>query len=234
MKDNQIPREAETLLEYLDRVREAYRIVRQFEVWRASVPSIPGIPDGPLVPPTGGKKGAEKYHGAKLSEAVLGVLEEHPDEVYRAKEIMTILIDGGMTFTATRPDLSVSRCLSRAMKDDRVVKRGRGRWQWKPANPTEEMNCGMCNRMAWGEMMEGGVWMVSCNGCGPYKITPQALAIIEEGMGQEALASVRSTVRSLAEEGKKPLVTIKSLKEWAGSPKAPRRPITEPDDDLPF
>lgn len=235
MKDDQIPREAETLLEYLGRVREAYRVVRQFEEWRASVPSIPGVPDGPLVPPTAGKGSAEKYRGARLGEAVLSVLEEHPSQAYRAKEIMIMLTDGGMTFTANRPDLSISRCLSKAMKDGRVVKRGRGLWQWKPANPIEAMNCGMCSRHTFGEMVEEGVWRIHCDGCGQYRITSQALAIIEDEMSREALTGVRDKVRSLAEEGKEPLVTTKSLKEWASSGKPPRPPlISQPDDDLPF
>lgn len=236
MKDKQIPKGAETLLEYLDRVREAYRIVREFEDWRASVPSIPMVPDGPLEPQPGGIERAEQYQGARLSEAVLSVLEEHPDRVYRAKEILTILDAGGMTFTSARPDLSISRCLSRALKDERVTKRGRGLWQWKPAKPREEMDCPLCDRAALGEMMDNGVWKVSCDGCGLYEITPQAMAIIEEGEVQDELATVRNKVRSLVEGGDRPVVTTKTLEQWASSPKAGPvgPPMVEPDDDLPF
>lgn len=230
MSEEQIPRAAETLLEYLDRVREAYRIVQEFEAWRATVPSLPGVPDGPLVPSAGGTENARRYHGSSLREAVLSVLEESPDQVFRAKEVMTILVDGGMTFDSVRPDLSISRCLSRALKDDEVTKQGRGLWQWKRGNPTEVMDCGMCARAAMGEMMESGVWKVSCDGCGDYEITPQALAMIEEGMPHGDLATVRNTVRSLAEGGERPVVTTKTLKEWA----SPAPPSTEPDDDLPF
>ncbi len=236
MSDKQIPREAETLLEYLDRVKEAYRIVREFEEWRATVPSLPGVPNGPLDPSVGPKENAARYHGSRLREAVLSVLEENPDRVYRAKEVMAILVNGGMTFDSARPDLSISRCLSRAMKDGEVTKQGRGLWQWKPGNPTEVMDCGMCDREAVGEMMESGVWRVGCDGCGDYEITPQARAMIEEGMRHDDLATVRNTVRSLVEGGERPVVTTKALKEWASpsSQASPTPPITEPDDDLPF
>lgn len=236
MCDKQIPREAETLLEYLDRVKEAYRIVREFEEWRATVPSLPGVPDGPLVPSVGGKASTARYHGSRLREAVLSVLEENPDQVYRAKDVMAILVDGGMTFDSARPDLSISRCLSRAMKDGEVTKQGRGLWQWKPGNPIEVMDCVMCDRAAVGEMIEGTVWRIDCDGCGNYDMTPQARAMIEEGMPSGDLARVRNTVRSLVEGGERPVVTTKALKEWA-SPStqgSPTPPITEPDDDLPF
>lgn len=236
MGDKQLPRAAETLLEYLDRVKEAYRIVQEFEAWRSTVPSIPGVPDGPLVPSVGGEENPRRYRGSGLREAVLSVLEENPDQVYRSKEVVAILVEGGMTFDSARPDLSISRCLSRAMKEDVVTKRGRGLWQWKPGNPTEVMDCGMCDRAAVGEMMKGGVWKVSCDGCGDYEITPQALAMIEEGMPHGDLATVRNTVRSLVEGGERPAVTTKVLKEWASPSNqgSPGPPITEPDDDLPF
>ena len=157
------------------------------------------------------------------------MLQANPEQVFRAKEIMAVLLDGGMSFTAARPDLSVSRCLSRAEKDGRVTKRGRGLWQWKPT-PSDSLDCGMCERAAVGRMGDNGVWTIRCDGCGEYEITAQALASIEEGMAPRDLQAVRDTVRSMAEGGERPVVSTKTMRDWARK----ARPITEPDDDLPF
>lgn len=230
MDDMQIPRTAEALMKYLDQVREAYRVVREFEAWRAKVPSLPVVSDRQSGPEASGKGGIGIYVGARLGEAVLTVLQASPDQVFRAKEVMAVLRDGGMTFTSARPDLSISRCLSRAMKDGRVIKKGRGLWQWKPNSPPEKLECGMCDRDAMGQMGENGVWTISCDGCGEYEITAQALASIEEGMDLGDLQAVRDTVRSKAEAGERPAVTTKTMRDWARR----ARPVTEPDDDLPF
>ena len=217
-------------MEYLDQVREAYRIVREFEAWRATVPSLPVVPNNLTIPEASGRDSKGIYRGVKLREAVLDVLKASPEEVFRAKEVMAVLLDGGMMFASARPDLSISRCLSKAMKEGHVAKRGRGLWQWKPSHPPESVDCGMCERAATGTMGENGVWMISCDGCGVYQITSQALASIEEGMEQEDLQAVRDKVRAKAEAGERPVVTTKTMRDWARRTQL----ITEPEDDLPF
>ena len=222
MNHREMPQEHEELQRYMNRVREAYETIREFEAWQSSVPAIPEPAKALAETSVAVGGGVRNFRGMGLKEAALRILEEHPEEVFRAREVRDILEEGGMVFTSPRPDLSISRCFSKAMKDGKVAKQGRGLWQWKPSSPTEAIDCGMCDKEATGRMTEDGVWEIICDGCGEYEITSQALAHIDEGLPPALLNWIRNRVRSMAEDGELPKVTLKMLNSW------------HPDDDLPF
>lgn len=106
-----------------ERYEEARRFVAEFEEW---VTRAPGKEDKPA---------RGRFSDLQQREAVMEILEEHPDEAFLTRDIVALLVEGGMQFQTQTPVTSISSILSKAA-DEGVVKRvGRGRWSCKGHPP---------------------------------------------------------------------------------------------------
>lgn len=103
------------------RAREAREFLAEFEEWLASVSPLPGMGDQALL-------SLGRFRGVPQREAVIEILEEHPERVFRTREIVDILIEGGMEFQTRTPVTSISSILSKAADEGLVERQGRGLW----------------------------------------------------------------------------------------------------------
>ena len=111
----------EELESTFQRAKEARRFLAEFEEWLERVSPLPGM--GGLTPST-----HSRFQNVPQREAVLEILEEHPENAYRTRDIVKILIEGGMEFQTQTPVTSISSILSKAAEEGQVERRGRGFW----------------------------------------------------------------------------------------------------------
>ena len=112
-----------------ERAKEAREFLDEFEEWLKRASPLPGVGDRPL----GGR-----FRTVPQRDAVLEILEENPDEVYLTREIVEVLLEGGMEFQTPTPVTSISSTLSKAADEGKVERRGRGLWSAKDLTPGPE------------------------------------------------------------------------------------------------
>ena len=106
-----------------ERYEEARRFVAEFEEW---VTRAPGEGDKPARGP---------FSGLQQREAVMEILEEHPEKAFLTREIVALLVEGGMLFQTQTPVTSISSILSKAADEGVVNRVERGRWSIKGHPP---------------------------------------------------------------------------------------------------
>ena len=114
------------LLAYLKRVEDARKLVAEFDEWLASAPPLPSA-ELPKELTAGTSQIAWETTG-DLAVRVVGILR-HDGGPLRARDILTILQEGGTSFISDNPVYSVVGALKVARENGWVVKKGRGWWQ---------------------------------------------------------------------------------------------------------
>ncbi len=114
------------LLAYLKRVEEARKLVAEFDEWLASAPPLPSAELPKEL--TAGTSQIEWETTGDLAVRVVGILR-HDGGPLRARDILTILQEGGTSFIPDNPVYSVVGALKVARENGWVVKKGRGWWQ---------------------------------------------------------------------------------------------------------
>ena len=123
------------LLAYLKRVEEARKLVAEFDEWLASAPPLPNAELPKEL--TDGTSQIEWETTGDLAVRVVGILR-HDGGPLRARDILTILQEGGTSFISHNPVYSVVGALKVARENGWVVRKGRGWWQAAsqvPADP---------------------------------------------------------------------------------------------------
>ena len=73
------------------------------------------------------------------------------ESFFATLECESVLQDGGMEFATDNLVLSVAGVLKAALKEGRVVKKGKDWWQWKEESPVETRACSLCGTPCeWG------------------------------------------------------------------------------------
>ena len=123
---------ASDLLAYLRRVDKARKLVAEFAEWLATAPPLPNDAAEPEKPTE--KPQVEWQSTEELAELIVAVLQESGQQL-RARDILGILQENGISFVSENPVFSVAGALKVALKNDWITKKGKGWWQRKPPAP---------------------------------------------------------------------------------------------------
>ena len=124
---------ASDLLAYLERVERAQRVVAEFDAWLATAPPLPNGARVPKKPPEE-KQHVEWQSTEELAELVVTVLQDSGKPL-RARHILDILQDNGISFVSENPVFSVAGALKVAFRNGHIIKKGKGWWQTNPPAP---------------------------------------------------------------------------------------------------
>lgn len=113
-------------LAYLERVEQARKLVAEFDEWLASAPPLPDVEA--LAELTDGRPQINWETTEELAVRVVAILR-HDGGPLRARDILTILQETGISFISDNPVYSVVGALKVARENGWVVKKGRGWWQ---------------------------------------------------------------------------------------------------------
>ena len=99
--------------------KQARAFLAEFDAWLERASPLPGV---------GERRAVGRFRDVPQREAVMEILEENAEQVFLTREIVDILVDGGMQFQTQTPVTSISSILSKAADEGKVERRGRGLW----------------------------------------------------------------------------------------------------------